>query len=42
MYFLAKELGYGKIAELIEYSIPEELDHAKRLEEAMKSCDIEF
>ena len=26
----------------IEHSIPEELDHAKRLEEAMKACNIEF
>ena len=31
-----------KIAELIEHSIPEELDHAKRLEESMSACGIEF
>lgn len=49
MYFLAKELGYDEIAdaiyknaELIEHSIPEELDHAKRLEEAMSACGIKF
>ena len=34
--------GAHKIAELIEHSIPEELDHAKRLEEAMSACGIEF
>ena len=30
------------MVELIEHSIPEELDHAKRLEEAMSACGIEF
>ena len=38
----SNEEGAHKIAELIEHSIPEELDHAKRLEEAMKACNIEF
>ena len=38
----SNEEGAHKIAELIEHSIPEELDHAKRLEEAMSACGIEF
>ena len=38
----SNEEGAHKIAELIEHSIPEELDHAKCLEEAMSACGIEF
>ena len=38
----SNEEGAHKIAELIEHSIPEELDHAKRLEESMSACGIEF
>ena len=38
----SNEEGAHKIAELIEHSIPEELDHAKRLEEAMSACGVEF
>ena len=39
LYGIAKGKSFEKT---IEHSIPEELDHAKRLEEAMSACGIKF
>ena len=39
LHGIAKGKSFEKT---IEHSIPEELDHAKRLEEAMSSYGIEF
>lgn len=37
----SNEEGADKIAELIEHSIPEELEHARRLESALTSSGVE-
>lgn len=37
----SNEEGADKIAELIEHSIPEELEHARRLESALKLSGVE-